>query len=808
MSAASSSAQKHIVQSTSGTNTPVIIAEAATKGLDLMTKERKELAEAVSRMKQIQTELGSQTTNSPHPAITSPDGQSSPHVEALRPQPSILQQLVSCLTALHGRLSTTLSLPTNIDSLIGRVEALERASFDQVSPVDFKEKSEFVDARLLDVEHKLDDHDGRISAIEEDANASLNGVDSFKGGRSILQNHHNNTALVGSEWRNRLKDVEEFLDSFKTIAPPSFEYPWDVEVIFIPWGRELKGIWMPAQEIDRPRSSAATQMSEEGRETQHTSRESANAVAMGLTMWSDDPTLYWPTEGAGYLSAKACGPKNVVYHRLKSRGLVRQITLTDQESVNVHRVLSQTFGQIGIQLGGSQTDTDRLCERVLTPENTPFLGLRAPFIPLRKVSRSSRLRFLSMPEMVTPSLWTASFLASSVLMRLPDGGKRLYITQAEAYLQPSGSSYTSWTWPKLRELPRIISLDEEQADAQDESYVAEADAREPCWAHYSELDPPPSSYSSFHSDISADPQPTMTSILQPTTTARDDSHHGHQAQALEQAIPVFEPITPTSETPNLIKPPPAHTGRRRHRTLSAETSEATPSIITNATEAKAKRRVRSFELSKNPLFIDKLPSFVPSPSSSLSKISKNRTSKRRRITRSRSGSARIGDGAELDDWIEREIAFLESGDMRALPGMGGWELISPATGAFSVASGHRSLEGVGGRVKASQVVHAMGAATGGNAGTVRGITPFAYPTPYSEMFLNAASTSHGESAVAGADDGDDEEGEPWEGVTEDIEQDGLDGEDEEEEEEEEDVLGNELDDEHSMLADERDYDDV
>jgi len=478
-----------------------------------------------------------------------------------------------------------------------------------------------------------------------------------------------------------------------------------------------------------------------------------------------------------------------------------------------HRALSQAFGQIGIKFGGSQAEKDHLRKRILAPDNAPFLGLRAPFIPLRKVSRSSRLRFLSPPEMVTPSLWTASFLASNVLMRLPGGGKRLYITQAEAYLQLSGNSCTSWTWPKLRELPRIIPLDEEQADAQDESYVAEADAREPCWAHLPDLDPPPSSYSSFHSDISAEPQPTVTSALQPTTSAIDDSH-SNQAQALEHAIPVFEPITPTSETANIFKPPPTHPGRRRHRTLSADTSEPTPSITT-AAEVKAKRRVRSFELSKNPLFIEKLPSFVPSPSSSLSKISKTRTSKRRRITRSRSGSARNGDGAESDELIERHIAYLESGDIRALPGVGDWELISPATGAFSMASGYSRLEGSGGRVRASQGVHATAGTTGGSTGGVRGVTPFAYPTPYSEMFVNAACASHGESALGGADEGDDEEGEPWEGVTEEIEQDGLDGEDddddedeEEEEEEDEEMLGNEPDDEDIMLADEVDYDEV
>jgi hypothetical protein len=74
------------------------------------------------------------------------------------------------------------------------------------------------------------------------------------------------------------------------------------------------------------------------------------------------------------------------------------------------------------------------------------------------------------------------------------------------------------------------------------------------------------------------------------------------------------------------------------------------------------------------------------------------------------------------------------------------------------------------------------------------------------MFLNAACASNGESAVAGADEGDDEEGEPWEGVTEEIEHGGLDGEEDDDDGEE--ILDNEPDDVDSMLADEEDDDGI
>ena len=64
-------------------------------------------------------------------------------------------------------------------------------------------------------------------------------------------------------------------------------------------------------------------------------------------------------------------------------------------------------------------------------------------MPLRKVRKSARLRFMSPAEMVTSATWTADLLDSSVFMKVNDGQRRLYITTPHAYLQKSDGG---WTW--------------------------------------------------------------------------------------------------------------------------------------------------------------------------------------------------------------------------------------------------------------------------------------------------------------------------------------------------------------------------
>lgn len=153
------------------------------------------------------------------------------------------------------------------------------------------------------------------------------------------------------------------------------------------------------------------------------------------------------------------------FQRLASRGLVQNVTFATGNSHHVLDVISSTFGPI---LPEGDTSNLYQAER--------YHSLRESFIPLRKASKSSRLRLLSSAEMVTSESWTAGFLDSDVSMRVSNGQRRLYLTTREAYLQ---SREHGWSWEKLRQLRMYGSGKEETCWAYDDRLDSLANSHAP-----------------------------------------------------------------------------------------------------------------------------------------------------------------------------------------------------------------------------------------------------------------------------------------------------------------------------------------
>ncbi|KAI6780938.1 uncharacterized protein J7T54_003080 [Emericellopsis cladophorae] len=122
------------------------------------------------------------------------------------------------------------------------------------------------------------------------------------------------------------------------------------------------------------------------------------------------------------------------------------------------------------------------------PPQSQFLGLQSSWIPLRKVHKDSRLRFLTPAEMLNPTVWDVQFL-NSVMMRASE--PRLFITHPDAYLQDFQSYETGWTWQRVRELTRVYTENESSQQ------VPEADALEDCWAWTDTLDELPGTQTSM-----------------------------------------------------------------------------------------------------------------------------------------------------------------------------------------------------------------------------------------------------------------------------------------------------------------------
>lgn len=525
----------------------------------------------------------------------------SPHEQiqqALRSgSPQALQKLVSYLGPLHNLLNSIPNVANTMRDLTTRLDLVENSSFNHVQPEDVQNQFELYEGRILDLEHRLDEHERFHQAIEADQSSTsltrrrVCAVTESFGSNTSLQSTTSSALILAAidrkEIETEVRSIKDRLDVLEAVSMPTMANPWKVEVVLLPWGPELRGIWFSPNESMHDPAKAITQDSEEWtqnlRLTRHTrsslgpeqassngqiSLTSSLALSESESGWSSQAISDWVSGPADeLLSPKACGTNNLVYKRLQSRGFVRDVTLKSANSTDIQATLSDAFSDLLEHLKYSAKDD---------PSLESFPGLRASFIPLRKVIKESRLRFLTPAEMSSSALWSAHFLSSGVMMRVSGGRRRLYVTQREAYMQQSHDKEilaenqmqdqsVPWTWQRIRELPRFQSHMDSQMEGNEEHcqpQVAEADAKEACWGFYEPYDLPPlSTTSSFSSHHSA---PVQLSMRPADRQWRRSITPSSILKNRQQ-----QPISPLSEHH------PARPGHGHSRTFSASAIEQT-----------------------------------------------------------------------------------------------------------------------------------------------------------------------------------------------------------------------------------------
>ncbi|KAF2402225.1 hypothetical protein EJ06DRAFT_580519 [Trichodelitschia bisporula] len=622
--------------------------------------------------------------------------------------PAVAQNLPRILEKLHGALNTisahirSTDLADVVRTLASRVDGLESTSFTSSVIVsaatveEINERIDMLDGKVLELEEKVDDH-GRtlVGGLLEDGKRrrrkgrkwtrdtedSLLLNDSFPG-LSDSDDRTEGTFLTLLErtgYEARLRSVEERVEHLDSVAGPSISAPWEIEVVLLPWGRDLRGIWFKPEDLPfrRSRNSMGDESvftlpsdSDAGEEAdrddddwtrtalqlnaspQKTSKSSLRPSPLRLddeSVWSERAIQEWAEAGDHalgntWLVPKACGPKGAVYHRLQSRGFVRTVTLRGGGAKTVRDAVRRAFIDV-LDLHKSSQPSLRESQM----KASVFLALDGPFAPLRKIHKSSRLRFLSPAEMVSPALWNADFLASGVMMRAPGGKKRLFVTHPEAYIQPATchrppKQHPGWTWQRLRELPRFTPATQEIGTP---SGVPEADAKEPCWAYFPSLDSPPSSlFSSFTSVQSTHSRLSVRS-KEPDSVPAPNKHN---------SAPKLHPITPTSELPPhtpaaqapASSPGPASRTRSRAKVRPSEDVVVIESLSAQcnmaAARGKGKARVRDVDVGSV-------------------RAKAGRKSKRRRISRSDDESGDEGERREPKEQVwgeEKEVEDIDA----------------------------------------------------------------------------------------------------------------------------------------------------
>ncbi|CAK4003747.1 Hypothetical predicted protein [Lecanosticta acicola] len=416
-----------------------------------------------------------------------------------------------------------------------RINLLETVSFSHMPPEEVQDKFDFLDGRVLDLEtfrrdqdkaQENDDTEQRLSQLD----ARIQDLEGWRDDRETQHssqesnNRHRKssskkrrllpddedagsiasdgsfdenaaaqteavvlaTLAANAETGPRIDALESRIAEIENATLPSYARPWHIQVVILPFGRDLPGVWFSASESSRHSLQSATEASEKWPAAQNAFKSSFRSVES--SGWTTESIEAWNRQCANgdhteWLSPKACGPTGAVFQRLASRGLVRDITVHAPDARHIFGAISQAFGDVlPYDEGGFNAATVK-----------KYCGLRERFVPLRKVRKSTRLRFLSPAEMVTPATWTADFL-DSVFMKVNDGERRLYLTTPSGYLQ---AHRPGWSWPSLRDLPTYDADGELQA-AEDEGRLIDS-----CWTYNQRLDQASSLHSSFASHDSA-----------------------------------------------------------------------------------------------------------------------------------------------------------------------------------------------------------------------------------------------------------------------------------------------------------------
>ncbi|ROV94556.1 hypothetical protein VMCG_08162 [Cytospora schulzeri] len=359
-----------------------------------------------------------------------------------------------------------------------RLESLENGSIYNTALEEFSEKHDMADLRVTELEHRMDDVERRLT----DDNTSV------ASSHPVTQRDNDATASEVSASSNvtaraadsvalarLLEPLEARVTQLESSSLPSYTSPWELEVVFLPF--PLKGIWIGAQDF-KARSPFG------GQDELPNTNSRATPMPQALAAYDE-----WVSHDSGWLLPKACVPGKTIDQRLRSRGFSKTVQVRGGGYRSVQLAIGNAFESILSMM--PHPDSPR-SPYATDSRVDKYLGLQQSWVPLRKVHKDPRLRFLSPPELLTPAIWNATFLMDSVVMKAT-GMHRLYITQPEAYLQDnhvirSHGLNSGWAWQKLRELDRVYSDSQASNDS-----TPEADALEEYWAFDARLDDPPSS---------------------------------------------------------------------------------------------------------------------------------------------------------------------------------------------------------------------------------------------------------------------------------------------------------------------------
>ncbi|KAI1102107.1 hypothetical protein F4804DRAFT_278687 [Jackrogersella minutella] len=472
-----------------------------------------------------------------------------------------------------------------------RLDRLENPSISAASHDACDERHDQSDLRITELESRVEEVEKMIndssSQVSNHRRVQHLGVNEST--RSVVSVSTEGSEYIASraELYSQLQALKSQLSQLQGLSSfPSYARPWEVEVIFLPF--PLRSVWVGSDDFATQRLSSGSNVEPDQWIQLPSSSCAMDPHSPDLSDWAG------PELESEWLLPRACAPNRIIEQRLKSRGLIKNVTIRSPDARSVQQAISDAFGTLFRTFSRMQANVHHGSTQ--HHRVTKFLGLQSPWVPLRKVHKDSRLRFLSPAEMVTPVTWDVPFLHSSVVMKAT-GVQRLFITHPEAYVQDQDAYDNGWSWQRLRELSRVY------ADSQSSQEVPEADAMEDYWLWNDSLDEHP---------VSAGSSQSLS--LQQAAQRNWRATSVSPAQRLLTSATHMSPSLGTNRSVSRTKSPAMLRERKASRPPHIRTTSMPPVAQSIKSPAHIKRRVTSyvqqFERRSSPQIIRVAPSIA------------------------------------------------------------------------------------------------------------------------------------------------------------------------------------------------------
>lgn len=515
-------------------------------------------------------------------------------IELETPSTSLdIMDILPHLTDIHDHYAAKPTLNDRLQNHEDRIDTLENATHGHHSVVAATESERNCDCDCDLLRHNHEKHESRIKRIENALSAKkIRGFAQLEEGGSFLSEASQSTTNqveLYSRMDSRVGDIETRLSRLDdSTMLPSAANPWEFEVVFLPFGADLTRIWGSLDNFNSQMSRRSS-TAELGSSQFHRNASATRFYDRAPKEQSWGHFLEQTYSQADLLSARACGSNSLVDQRLHSRGLVRSVFVKGADAQHVQYAVSEAFGDLLQTMADGPSTNAKMSTKVPKKLRRYRDALNNLWLPLRKLHKDSKLRFLETSEMMSCSLWTPTFL-DEIAMHQGDR-RRLFITSQASYTQHPNNLLpgSGWTWETIRQLPQYdenasqngseYEFRPSQSHKADDMILAE-----PCWDWDEKLD---GQMRHTHQTVTTVP----LSGRQPLSTRaslHSDEEEEDQSSSIHSSPASDDPLhyTPSSELPR-------YTRRRLTMSPSPMTPLTTRNLSFNAAQAQRARDSRS-----------------------------------------------------------------------------------------------------------------------------------------------------------------------------------------------------------------------